>query len=60
MLAPLRTLVTARQRVNHCRRHGHAWTDMAEPPACMVCGRTRRSDGLERADAPQPEDRPAA
>jgi hypothetical protein len=41
MLSQLRVLVAARQRNAHCRRNGHAWTDMAYPPACVYCGRTR-------------------
>jgi hypothetical protein len=41
MLSQLRVLVAARQRDALCRREGHAWTDMAYPPACVHCGRTR-------------------
>jgi hypothetical protein len=29
-----------RLRPNPCR-DGHDWTDLAAPPACRVCGRTR-------------------
>lgn len=41
MLLQLRGLVDLRQRSSRCRRQGHLWTDMAYPPACSQCGRTR-------------------
>jgi hypothetical protein len=27
-------------RLIRCRRNGHLWTTMCEPPACARCGRT--------------------
>ncbi len=39
----LRAPLAAWHRGGSCRRGGHAWTDMANPPACAHCGRTRTS-----------------
>jgi hypothetical protein len=38
------TIALLRARFNRLRnpcRAGHEWTELAQPPACRVCGRTR-------------------
>jgi hypothetical protein len=39
------TLIQIRSRLGRLRpnpcRSGHDWTDLARPPACRVCGRSR-------------------
>jgi len=38
------TLTQIRSRLGRLRnpcRTGHDWTDLADPPACRICGRSR-------------------
>jgi hypothetical protein len=38
------TIAVLRERLSRLRnpcRAGHVWTELAHPPACRVCGRTR-------------------
>ena len=52
MLSQLRVLMAAGQRATRCRRRGHLWTEMAYPPACAQCGRTRAQVALEAEERP--------
>lgn len=52
VLSQLRVIVATRQRDAQCKRRGHAWTDMAYPPACVQCGRTRTAPPGLSEDSP--------